>query len=108
MIKKEGVRVKAFKERVIQLLERQGWQVKKQPRGSVVDLITTQAGGAKRAFIVKPHGHITRTEIATIHEYEETHHIGVVHVHESSDCEILFSRMYKHLSRAGGEKLKCT
>lgn len=106
MIKKEGVRVKAFKERVNRLLERQGWKIQNQPRHSIVDIITTRAGGAKRAFIVKPHGHITRTEIAAIHEYEKTNHISVVYVHESSNCELLFSRMYKHLSRAGGEKLK--
>ena len=96
---KESVRIKAFKERVNRLLERQGWKIEQQPRSSIVDIITTRAGGAKRAFIVKPHRHITRTEIAAIHEYVETNHISVVYIHESSDCEILFSRMYKHLSR---------
>jgi hypothetical protein len=105
MAKKESVRrIKAFRARVIRHLQRQGWKVKPQARGSIVDLITTRAGGASRAFIVKPHGHITRTEIATIHEYEDTNHIGVVHVHESSERELLFSRMYKHLSRPGGKK----
>ncbi len=99
MIKKKGVKVKAFKERVYHLLERQGWKIQNQPRSSIVDIITTRVGGAKRAFIVKPHGHITRTEITAIHEYEKTNHIGVVYVHESSNCELLFSRMYKHLSR---------
>jgi hypothetical protein len=106
MAKKESVRIKAFRARVIRHLQRQGWKVKPQARGSIVDLITTRAGGDKRAFLIKPHGHITRTEIATIHEYEETNHVGVVHVHESSERELLFSRMYKHLSRAGGENLK--
>jgi hypothetical protein len=96
MKKKESGRIKAFKERVNRLLERQGWKIEKQPRSSIVDIITTRYG-AKKAFIVKPHGHITRTEIAAIHEYEETNNIGVVYVHESSGCEILFSRMYKHL-----------
>jgi hypothetical protein len=96
MKKKESGRIKAFKERVNRLLERQGWKIEKQPRGSIVDIITTRYG-AKKAFIVKPHGHITRTEIAAIHMYEETNNIGVVYVHESSCCEILFSRMYKHL-----------
>jgi hypothetical protein len=104
MAKKESVRIKAFRARVIHHLQRQGWEVATQPRGSIVDLITTRAGGAKRAFIVKPHGHITKTEIATIHEYTETNGISVVYVHESSDCELLFSKMYKHLSRLGGEK----
>jgi hypothetical protein len=104
MIKKEGVRVKAFKERVYQLLARQGWKIQNQPRSSIVDIITTRAGGGKRAFLIKPHGHVSRTEITAIHEYEKTNHISVVYVHESSDCEILFSRMYKHLSRAGGIK----
>ena len=101
MEKKESGRIKAFKERVNQYLERQGWVIEKQPRGSIVDIITTRANGKRRAFIVKPHGHITRTEIAAIHEYEELNNIGVVHVHESPMDEILFSRMYKHLKRGG-------
>lgn len=96
---KESGRIKAFKERVNRYLERQGWTIEKQPSGSIVDIITTRAGGAKRAFIVKPHGHITRTEIAAIHEYEKTKQIGVVYIHESSNQEILFNRMYKHLKR---------
>jgi hypothetical protein len=104
MAKKESVRIKAFRARVIRYLQRQGWQVETQPRGSIVDLITTRAGGAKRAFIVKPHGHITRAQIAALHGYTETNDISVVYVHESSECEILFSRMYKHLTRPGGEK----
>ena len=99
MAKKESGRIKAFKERVNNLLERQGWKVEKQPRGSIVDLITTRANGEKRAFIVKPHGHITRNDIAAIHAYEKANNIGVVHVHESPMNEILFSRMYKHLKR---------
>ena len=97
MTKKESGRIKAFKERVNRYLERQGWVIEKQPQSSIVDIITTRANGKRRAFIVKPHGHITRTEIAAIHEYEKTNDIGVVYVHESSDCEILFSRMYRHL-----------
>ena len=99
MEKKESGRTKAFRERVNRLLERQGWKIEKQPRGSIVDIITTRSTGSKRAFIVKPHGHISRTEIAAIHEYEETNNIGVVHVHESPMDEILFSRMYRHLKR---------
>ena len=98
MQKKESGRIKAFKERVNRLLERQGWKVEQQPRSSIVDVITTRYG-AKRAFVVKPHGHISRAEQAAIHEYGEINRIGVVYVHESSDCEILFSRMYKHLKR---------
>jgi hypothetical protein len=96
---KESVRIKAFRARVIRFLQRQGWEVETQPRSSPVDIITTRADGAKRGFIVKPHGHITRGEIAAIHRYEETNNIGVVYIHESSECEILFSRMYKHLKR---------
>ena len=96
---KDGVRVKAFKERVNRLLERQGWKIKTQPRGSIVDIKTTRADGAKRAFIVKPHGHITRAEIAALHEYGDKNNIGVVHVHEGSLDEILFSRLYKFLPR---------
>lgn len=97
MAKKETRRIKAFRERVNSLLERQGWKIEKQPCGSIVDIITSRAGGVKKAFIVKPHGHITRTEIAAIHKYERINHIGVVYIHESSGREILFSRMYKHL-----------
>jgi len=99
MAKKESGRIKAFKERVNRYLERQGWIIEKQPQSAIVDIITTRANGKRRAFIVKPHGHITRTEIAAIHEYEELNNIGVVYVHESSECEILFGRMYKHLKR---------
>lgn len=99
MAKKESGRIKAFKERVIRHLQRQGWIIEKQPRSSPVDIITTRAGGDRRAFIVKPHGHITRTEIAAIHGYTETNGISVVYVHESSNYELLFSRMYKYLER---------
>jgi hypothetical protein len=93
--------VKKFRVRVIQLLQRQGWDVKDAPRSSPVDITATRAGGGIRAFIVKAHGHITRTEIATIHEYEAKNHIGAVYIHESSGGEILFSRMYRHLNRRG-------
>jgi hypothetical protein len=96
--------IKAFKERVIQLLQRQGWQVKKQPHSSIVDFITTRAGGAKRAFIVKAHGHVSRNDMEALHKYGEAEDIGVVYVHEGSGQEILFSRLYKHLSRTGGIK----
>lgn len=99
MAKKESGRIKAFKERVNRLLERQGWKIEKQPRSSPVDIITTRAGGDRRGFLIKPHGHITRAEMAALHEYQKTNHISVVYIHESSKCEILFSRMYKHLNR---------
>lgn len=98
MTKKESVRIKAFKARVIRLLEGQGWTVKEQPRSAIVDLITTRHGN-KRAFIVKPHGHITRAQISALHGYSKKTNIGVVYIHESSECEILFSRLYKHLKR---------
>jgi len=98
MYKKEfGGRTKAFKERVTRLLKRQGWAIEKQPKDSIVDLLATRAGGARRAFLVKPHGHITRTEIAAIHKYEAAKGIGIVYIHEGSGAEILFSRMYKLL-----------
>jgi hypothetical protein len=99
MAKKESGRTKAFRARVIRLLERQGWAIEKQPRGSIVDIIATHFGRAKRAFIVKPHGHITRAEIAALHEWGKVEDIGLVHVHEGGGHEILFSRLYKHLSR---------
>ena len=98
MQKKESGRIKAFKDRVSGLLERQGWEVENQPRGSIIDLVTSRYG-AKRAFVVKPHGHISRAELAAIHKYGEINGIGVVYVHESNQYEILFDRMYKHLKR---------
>ena len=97
MAKKESGRIKAFRGRVKRYLERQGWVIEKQHHSSIIDFISTHTNGKRSAFIVKPHGHITRTEIAAIHEYEKTNNIGVVYIHESPMGEILFSRMYKHL-----------
>ncbi|MBE9594227.1 MAG: hypothetical protein IMF19_12215, partial [Proteobacteria bacterium] len=89
-----------FKERVNRLLERQGWKIKTQPRGSIVDIITTRSDGAKRGFVIKPHGHISRNDMDALHKYGEAEDIGIVHVHEGSGQEILFSRLYKHLRSA--------
>jgi hypothetical protein len=91
--------VEKFRVRVIQLLQRQGWEVKDAPRSSPVDIIATREGGGIRAFIVKAHGHITRNKITAIHEYERVHHISTVYVSESGERELSFRRLYKHLKR---------
>jgi hypothetical protein len=82
---------------VMHLLESQGWRVREEPTYSAVDLIATRPNGDKRAFFVKPHGHISRATMATLHKYSELNEISIVHVHEGSGHEVLFSRLYKHL-----------
>jgi hypothetical protein len=83
-----------FRKEVIAILEEQGWQVKKQPRISPVDILATRSDGTRRAFRVTAQGHLYNKDVTALREYGMDNEIDVLHICKAGLEGLRFIRMY--------------
>lgn len=87
--------MKSFKQRVINLLRSQDWNIQYTDTIPFIDFFSVRPGvHIKNAYRVKAHGHLTHREQDALHEYGRTHNMHVLYAHESDGHEIVFVRLF--------------
>lgn len=85
---------KSFKTRVISLLKKENWQIENVTDSPIVDFVAFHSRTLRKAYCVRSHGHLLKTEVKTLQEYGRVHKMHVLYAHESEGREIRFVRLY--------------
>lgn len=84
-----------FKQRVINLLRSQNWQIQYTNSIHYIDFISVRSKTHnKKAYRVKAHGHLTLKEQNALYEYGKQTGIHVLYVHEVADHDMEFIRIF--------------
>lgn len=81
-----------FKERAIGKMEREGWMCA-QKENKIIDWECTR-GKYTIGLRIKKHGRILTQEWERLRKYGEKHSMHILYIHETSEHELSFVRVY--------------
>ena len=85
---------RSFQQRVKDTLLADGWHIKYTDIPYIDFLSVRRGTKIKKAYRIKPHGHLTHREQKALHEYGKQTGIPVLYVHEVTGRELEFIRLY--------------
>jgi len=83
-----------FKKRVISHLKREGWNIKYSTTPYIDFFSIRPHTHTQKAYRVKPHRHLSRTEQEALYDYGKQTGTHVLYVHEAAGHELEFVRLY--------------
>lgn len=86
--------MKAFKQRVINLLRSQDWNIEYSAIPLISFFSVRSKTKGRKAYRVQAHGHIPHKEQKALYEYGKQTGIHVLYAHEVAGHEIEFIRLY--------------
>lgn len=87
--------MKSFKQRVIDTLLKDGWNILYKKDIPLIDFFSVRRSThIKKAYRVKAHQHLSHKEQAALYDYGKRTGIHVIYVHEVADRGLEFIRLY--------------
>ena len=84
-----------FKDRVLKMLKLHT-EIIEQPKGSAINFLSCSHGNFK-AFFVKAHGHVTKSKLESLQDYQRNTGISVFLVSEQADHVPRFEALNRYL-----------
>jgi len=85
---------KPFKQRVKEHLLKENWNIQYSSIPYITFFSVRRGTKMKKAYCVKPHGHLLHKVQNALYEYGRAHKIHVIYIHETAGHEMEFIRVY--------------